>query len=57
MKFVHITETHLVARGRLYGQDPKARRGAAVGDISRHHTCAELVVVTPSRPVGWWKGS
>ena len=57
MKFVHITDTHLVPRRRLYGLDPKARLGAAVGDIRRHHADAELVVVTLSRPVGWWKCS
>ena len=47
MKFVHITDTHLVApRERLYGLDPKARLDAAVADIKRHHADAELVVVT-----------
>ena len=47
MKFVHITDTHLVAPwGRLYGLDPKARLDAAVVDIKLHHTDADLVVVT-----------
>jgi 3',5'-cyclic-AMP phosphodiesterase len=47
MKFVHTTDTHLVApRRRLYGLDPKARPDAAVADIKRRHDDAERVVVT-----------
>ena len=47
MKLIHITDTHLVARGlELYGLDPHARLAAAVADINAHHRDAELAVIT-----------
>jgi 3',5'-cyclic-AMP phosphodiesterase len=47
MKFIHITDTHLVQPGlRLYGLDPAARLAAAIADINAHHADADLAVVT-----------
>ncbi len=47
MKFIHLTDTHVVPRGELlYGRDPRAALDAAVADINRCHADAELVVVT-----------
>lgn len=47
MKLIHITDTHLVQPGqRLYGLDPAARLEAAIADINRHQTDADLVIVT-----------
>ena len=47
MKLIHITDTHLVEPGlKLYGLDPKARLDAAIADINRHHSDAELAIIT-----------
>lgn len=47
MKFIHLTDTHLVEPGKkLYGLDPAARLAAAVEDINAHHPDAVQVVVT-----------
>lgn len=47
MKWIHLTDTHLVRSGeRLYGLDPQERLDACVADINRHHADAELVVIT-----------
>ncbi|APX12863.1 phosphodiesterase [Tateyamaria omphalii] len=46
MKFIHLTDTHIVADGLLYGQDPGARLAAAVASINAEHGDADFVVVT-----------
>jgi 3',5'-cyclic-AMP phosphodiesterase len=47
MKFIHLTDLHLVPVGRrLYGLDPNARLRAAIVDINRHHGDAEFVLIT-----------
>lgn len=47
MKIIHITDTHLVAKGqRLYGLDPYDRLLAAVSDINAHHADAEFAIFT-----------
>lgn len=47
LKFVHITDTHLVRPGlKLYGLDSRARLDAAIADINTHHSDAAFVVVT-----------
>jgi len=47
MKFIHLTDTHLVQPGKkLYGLDPQARLAAAVDDINANHADAVQVVVT-----------
>ena len=47
MKFVILTDTHFVARGRkLYGLDPTERLGAAVDRINRDHPDISFVIVT-----------
>lgn len=47
MKFIHLTDTHLVAPGdRLYGLDPSARLEAAVAHIAAHHGDAVFAIVT-----------
>jgi 3',5'-cyclic AMP phosphodiesterase CpdA len=47
MKFIHLTDLHLVPPGgRLYGLDPNQRLRAAVADIARHHRDADFVLVT-----------
>ena len=47
MKWIHLTDTHLVRAGEiLYGLDPMARLQACVADINRHHADADLVVIT-----------
>ena len=47
MKFIHVTDPHLVPRGEeLHGLDPHDRLGACVADINRNHADAELCVVT-----------
>ena len=47
MKFIHLTDTHLVEpHHKLYGLDPQARLAAAVADIKRNHADAVQVVVT-----------
>lgn len=47
MKFIHLTDTHVVGHGRtLYGANPARRLGLAVESINREHGDAEFVVVT-----------
>jgi 3',5'-cyclic-AMP phosphodiesterase len=47
MKFVILTDTHFVARGRkLYGLDPAERLAAAVDRINRDHPDISFVIVT-----------
>ncbi len=47
MKFIHITDLHLVPPGRtLYGLDPNVRLRAAIADINAHHADAEFVLIT-----------
>jgi len=47
MKFVILTDTHLVTPGRLlYGLDPAARLAAAVRVINRDHPDIAFVIVT-----------
>jgi 3',5'-cyclic-AMP phosphodiesterase len=47
LKFIHLTDTHLVAPGRaLYGSDPAHRLQRAIDSINREHSDAEFVVVT-----------
>lgn len=47
IKFIHITDTHLVARGQaLYGLDPRWRLQACLDDIRRRHPDATACVIT-----------
>ncbi len=47
MKFIHLTDTHVVGTGqRLYGEDPAAMLGRAVASINAEHPDAEFVAVT-----------
>lgn len=47
MKFIQITDTHLVPPGEeLHGLDPRARLDACVADINTNHTDAELCILT-----------
>ena len=47
MKFVILTDTHFVARGRkLYGLDPAERLAVAVDRINRDHPDIAFVIVT-----------
>lgn len=47
MKFIHITDTHLVTPDtRLHGLDPADRFSHCVDDIRRHHGDAECCVIT-----------
>ena len=47
MKFIHLTDPHLVPPGRkLYGLDPNERLRAAIADINAHHRDAEFVLIT-----------
>lgn len=47
MKFIHVTDTHLVEPGTLlYGLDPLRRLEACIADINRHHADAEFAVFT-----------
>ena len=47
MKFIHVTDTHLVTPGaRLKGLDPAERFTRCVDDIRRHHGDAECCVIT-----------
>ncbi|SMF78485.1 diethylphosphate phosphodiesterase [Tistlia consotensis] len=46
-KFIHVTDTHLIAPPhRLYGLDPRERLAAAVADIARLHGDAAFVAIT-----------
>jgi len=47
MKFIHITDPHIVEPGkRLYGLDPLERLGLCIEDINRFHADAEFAIVT-----------
>jgi 3',5'-cyclic AMP phosphodiesterase CpdA len=47
MKFIHLTDLHLVAPGRrLYGLDPHARLRAAITDINANQADAAFVLIT-----------
>lgn len=46
MKFIHLTDTHIIGEGLLYGQDPTERLRAAVKSINAEHSDAEFVVLT-----------
>lgn len=47
MKFIHVTDTHLVEPGsRLYELDPLERLEQCIADINRHHADAEFAIVT-----------
>ena len=47
MKIIHVTDTHLVARGEmLHGLDPEQRLAACIDDIAAHHADAHLCVIT-----------
>lgn len=47
MKFIHVTDPHLVAPpAELMGLDPRHRLGQAVASINAHHADAELCVIT-----------
>jgi 3',5'-cyclic-AMP phosphodiesterase len=47
MKFLHLTDTHLVPPGQmLYGLDPRFRLDLAVSDIKLNHADAAFCVVT-----------
>ena len=47
MKFLHVTDTHMIPPGgRLYGLDPVERLELCVADILRNHADAEFAVFT-----------
>lgn len=46
MKFIHLTDTHVIGEGLLYGKDPAARLRAAVASINAEHGDADFVVLT-----------
>ena len=47
MKFIHLTDPHLVTPGeKLKGLDPVARLEPAFADIARYHADAECCVIT-----------
>lgn len=47
VKFIHLTDTHLVAgEARLYGGSPRDRLAAALDHIRHHHADASFVAVT-----------
>ena len=46
MKFIHLTDTHVIGDGLLYGQDPCERLGQAVQSINTEHGDAAFVIVT-----------
>ena len=47
MKLIHITDTHFTIPGRkLYNLNPRARLDACISDINRHHSDADLCVIT-----------
>lgn len=47
MKFIHISDPHLVPRGELlWGLDPFARFDACLADIAAHHADAAFCVIT-----------
>lgn len=47
MKLIHISDLHLVPDGKLlFDEDPVARLRACIADINRHHSDAELCIIT-----------
>ena len=47
MKFIHITDTHLVEPGqRLYGLDPLERLELCIESVNREHGDAAFAIVT-----------
>lgn len=47
MKFIHLTDPHLVPRGRrLWGLDPLERLDRCLADIAAHHGDAQFCVIT-----------
>ena len=47
MKFIHLTDTHVIGGGRrLYGADPARRLALAVDNINSEHGDAAFVVLT-----------
>lgn len=47
MKFIQITDTHLVPPGKkLHGLDPRARLDACIADVNANHGDAEFCVIT-----------
>lgn len=47
MKFIHLTDTHVIGGGRrLFGADPSRRLALAVESINRDHADADFTVVT-----------
>ncbi len=47
MKFIHLTDTHLVPPGeQIYGLDPYQRLEACVENINAHHGDADCCIVT-----------
>jgi 3',5'-cyclic AMP phosphodiesterase CpdA len=47
MKFIHLTDLHLVAPGqKLWGLDPAERLSACLDDIARHHPDAAFCAIS-----------
>ncbi len=46
MKFIQITDLHMIPEGLLYGLDPEERLRACIEDINAKHSDAAHVVVT-----------
>ena len=46
MKFIHLTDMHVVGTGLLYGQDSAKRLSRAVASINAEHGDADCVIVT-----------
>jgi 3',5'-cyclic AMP phosphodiesterase CpdA len=46
MKFLHVTDPHVIAGGTLYHLDPTERFTACVEDMMRKHPDAEFVAIT-----------
>lgn len=46
MKFLHLTDPHIIARGPLYGTDPAERLRICIADINARHPDAAAVMVT-----------
>ena len=46
MKIIHLTDTHVIGEGLLYGRDPAERLARAIASINSEHGDADFVVVT-----------
>lgn len=46
MKFLQVTDTHIVPEGPLHGSDPAERLRACIADINAHHADAAAVIFT-----------